>query len=84
MEKLPQTKRYGKSPLTESFLATCRLPHILDFTEGHNRVIGTSTPGTEAYCTTFEGGPKDSIIPYFPGHERISMYSPFQFQKEKN
>mgnify|MGYP007047651535 CR=1 FL=1 len=58
-------------------------PTFLDFTEGHNRVIGTSTPGTEAYCTTFEGGPKDSIIPYFPGHETYIDVFTFSVPKGK-
>lgn len=44
-------------------------PSVLTFREGNNRIIGGSVPGNEAYCTTFEGGPEDSIIPYFPGHE---------------
>ena len=41
----------------------------MTFNEGNNRIIGGSTPFNEAYCTTFDGGPADSIIPYFPGHE---------------
>lgn len=44
-------------------------PTVVNFEEGNNKIIGSSTPNNEAYCTTFDGGPTDSIIPYFPGHE---------------
>ncbi|MGB0850401.1 MAG: hypothetical protein ACPGTP_04090 [Bacteroidia bacterium] len=44
-------------------------PTEVTFQNGNNRIMGGSTPWSEAYCTTFDGGPQDSIIPYFPGHE---------------
>ena len=44
-------------------------PTIVTFRSGDNKIIGTSTPVSGAQCTTFQGGPPEPIIPFFPNHE---------------
>lgn len=44
-------------------------PTIINLELGNNRIIGSSTPSPGAECTTFQGGPPDPVIPYFPNHE---------------
>ena len=44
-------------------------PTPVKFIVGNNKIIGSSTPNSKGYCTTFPGGPPAPIIPYFPGHE---------------